>query len=174
MKYLIIAIALLTTINLKAQEDHFSLTEGKGNWQKVYETKKSKEELIAHFENSELFKRVKVEEDKIMATLKPQAIDKDDKAIAGSLPPPLTVKANYAGTVIIRLKDNKYRVTFSDILLVGNGELIKKGEKQTFEKHYVNKDGKAFRNSFQKKPSVIYNAAFSRIFQLEASKKENW
>jgi hypothetical protein len=174
MKYLIIAIALITTINLNAQDDYFSLTEEKVIWQKVYETKKSKEELIAHFENSELFRVVKVEEDQIFATLKPQAIDKDDKEIAGTLPPQLTVKTNYTGTVIIGLKDDKYRVTFNDIFLVGNGELIKKGETQPFEKHYVNKDGKAFRNSFKKKPSVIYNAAFNNTFQLEAPKKEGW
>ena len=168
MKYLILTIALITTINLSAQNDYFSLTEGKVTWQKVYESTKSKEELIAHFKNSKLFKGFKVEDEKIFATLVPKSIDKDDKEIAGTLPPPLTVKANYTGTVIIGFKADKYRITFMDILLVGNGELIKKGEEQPFEKHYVNKDGNAFRISFKKKPSVIYNAAFSTTFQLEA------
>ncbi len=45
MKYIIIAIAFITTLNLSAQ-DNFSLTEGKVTWQKVYETKKSKEQLF--------------------------------------------------------------------------------------------------------------------------------
>ena len=173
MNYLIIAISLITTLSLTAQEN-FVLTEGKVSWQKVYETTKSKEELIIYFENSGLFKSFKVEEGKIIAKLKPQAIDKDDKKIAGTLPPPLTVKANYAGTVIIGLKDGKYRVTYKDILIVGNGELIKKGEKQPFELHYVNKDGKAFRISFKKKPSIVYNAAFTDTFLIEGPKQDNW
>jgi hypothetical protein len=173
MKYIIIAIALITTLNLTAQ-DNFFLDQGKVSWVKVYETKKSKEEIISHFKSSGLFKLFRVEEGNIIATLRPQPIDKDDKKIAGTLPPALTVKANYAGTVIIGLKDDKYRVTYKDILIVGNGELIKKGEKQPFEKHYVNKDGKAFRISFNKKPKTIYNAAFNQTFEMKAAKSDDW
>lgn len=173
MKYLIIAITLITSLSLNAQEN-FVLDQGKVSWQKVYETKKSKEEIIAHFKSCGLFKLFRVEDGKIIATLRPQSIDKSDKKIAGTLPPPLVVKASFAGTVIIGLKDDKYRVTYKDILLVGNGELIKKGEKQPFEQHYVNKDGKAFRISFNKKPSTIYNLAFKQTFQMEVSKSDDW
>ncbi|MBL4667868.1 MAG: hypothetical protein HRT73_02295 [Flavobacteriales bacterium] len=173
MKYLIITIALITTLNLNAQ-DNFTLNEGKVTWQKVYETKKSKEEIISYFKSSGLFKLFRVEDGKIIATLRPQPIDKDDKKIAGTLPPALVVKAKFAGTVVIGLKDDKYRVTYKDILIVGSGEIIKKGEKQPFEKHYVNKDGKAFRISFNKKPKTIYNLAFNQTFEIEASKKDDW
>ena len=173
MKYIIITIAFITTLNLSAQ-DNFVLNEGKVTWQKVYETKKSKEEIISHFKSSGLFKLFRVEDGKIIATLRPQSIDKEDKDIAGTLPPPLTVKASYAGTVIIGLKDDKYRVTYKEILIVGNGELIKKGEKQAFEKHYVNKDGKAFRISFNKKPKTIYNLAFNQTFKMKVAKSDDW
>lgn len=173
MKYIIIAIALITTFNLNAQ-NNFTLNEGKVTWQKVYETKKPEEEIISHFKSSGLFKLFRVEEGNIIATLKPQSIDKDDKKIAGTLPPALTVKAKYAGTVFIDFQKNKYRVIYSDILIIGNGELIKKGAKQPFEKHYVNKDGKAFRISFNKKPKTIYNAAFNQTFQIEVVKSDDW
>lgn len=173
MKYIIILLTLITSLNIHAQ-NHFALTEGKVTWQKVYETKKSKEDIITHFKSSGLFKLFRVEDGKIIATLRPQSIDKSDKKIAGTLPPPLTVKAKYAGTVIIGLKDDKYRVTYKDILIVGSGEIIKKGEKQTFEKHYVNKDGKAFRISFNKKPKTIYNLAFNKTFEVEAAKTDDW
>ena len=173
MKYIIITIAFITTLNLSAQ-DNFVLNEGKVTWQKVYETKKSKEEIIAHFKSSGLFKLFRVEDGQIIATLRPQSIDKEDKEIAGTLPPPLVVKAKYAGTVIIGLKDDKYRVSYKEILIVGSGEVIKKGEKQAFEKHYVNKDGKAFRVSFNKKPQTIYNAAFDQTFRMEVAKSDDW
>ncbi len=174
MKYLIIALALITTLGLKAQDNHFLLTEGNVTWQKVYETKKSKEELISYFKSSGLFKLFRVEDGKIIATLRPQSIDKSDKKIAGTLPPALTVKAKYAGTVMIDLKGDKYRVTYHNILIVGSGEIIKKGEKQPFEKHYVNKDGKTFRISFNKKPVVIYNAAFNQTFEMKVAKSDDW
>jgi hypothetical protein len=173
MKYIIITITLITTLSLSAQEN-FALNEGKVSWIKVYETKKSKEDIIAHFKNSGLFKLFKVEDDKIIATLKPQSIDKSDKDIAGTLPPPLVVKAKYAGTVIIGLKDDKYRVIYKDILIVGSGEIIKKGAKEPFENHYINKDGKAFRISFHKKPKTIYNLAFNQTFQMEVVKSDDW
>ena len=173
MRYLILLITLITTLSLSAQ-DNFVLDEGKVSWQKVYETKKSKEEIIAHFKSTGLFKLFRVEDGKIYATLRPQSIDKDDEKIAGTLPPPLVVKTSFAGTVIIGLKDDKYRVTYKDILLVGDGELIKKGEKQAFEQHYVNKDGKAFRISFKKKPLTIYNLAFNKAFQMEVAKSDDW
>ena len=173
MKYLIIVITLITSLSLSAQ-DYFVLEEGKVSWQKVYETKKSKEDVIAHFKSSGLFKLFRVEDGKIIATLRPQKIDKDDQKIVGTLPTPLVVKTNYAGTVIIGLKEGKYRVVYKDILLVGNGELIKKGEKQPFENHFVNKDGKAFRISFNKKPKTIYNLAFNQTFQLDVAKSEDW
>ena len=176
MKHLLIALALITSLSLNAQneDNHFVLEKEKVSWIKVYETKKSKEELITHFKSCGLFKLFRVEDGKIIATLRPQKIDKDDKEIAGTLPPALVIKSSYAGSVVIGLKDGKYRVSYHDILLVGSGELIKKGEKQPFEQHYINKDGKDFRISFNKKPRTIYNLAFNKAFQLEVEKKDEW
>ena len=47
-------------------------------------------------------------------------------------------------------------------------------EKQAFEKHYVNKDGKAFRISFNKKPKTIYNLAFNQTFKMKVAKSDDW
>ena len=62
MKYIIIAITLIITLNLSAQ-DSFVLNEGKVTWQKLYETKKSKEEIISYYKSSGLFKLFRVFED---------------------------------------------------------------------------------------------------------------
>ena len=171
MKYIIIAIALITTLSLKAQEN-FHLTSGEVTWEKVYETEKSKEEVIAHFEKSSLFKIFKVEEGKVFATLKPQGIDLERVGIAGV--PTILRKTDFAGKVLIRFKDNKYRVTYTEIVLVGHGDLIKKGERQPFELHYVNKDGKDYRKYFVKKPRTIYNNHFNELFVIEKVKKDEW
>ena len=171
MKYIIIAIALITTLSVKAQEN-FHLTSGEVTWENVYETEKSKEEVIAHFEKSKLFKIFKVEEGKVFATLRPQPIDVDRTGIAGV--PTILRKTDFAGKILIRFKDNKYRVTYTEIVLVGHGDLIKKGERQPFELHYVNKDGKDYRKYFVKKPRTIYNNHFNELFVIEKAKKEDW
>jgi hypothetical protein len=174
MKYIIIAITLITTISLKAQDDHFSLTEGKVTWQKVYDVETPPAEIISYYKNSGLFKLFRVEDGQIIATLRPQPIDKSNKKIAGTLPPPLVVKTSFAGTIQIGFKDNQYRISYQEILLVGDGEMIKKGEKQPFEKHYVNKDGKDFRISFNKKPRTIYNLAFDDALKMKVAKSDDW
>lgn len=171
MKYIIIAISLITTLTLSAQ-DNFVLTEGEVSWEKVYESEKTKEEIIAHFENSGLFKIFKVVDDKILTTLKPQPIDVVKTGIAGV--PTILRKTDFAGTVIISFKPGKYRVSYSKILLVGHGDLIKKGERQAFELHYVNKDGKDYRKYFVKKPRTIYNEHFNEIFTIAQAKKDDW
>ena len=46
MRYIIIAITLITTLNLKAQktDNHFVLEEGKVSRIKIYETRKTKKD----------------------------------------------------------------------------------------------------------------------------------
>tara|TARA_B100000809_G_scaffold263671_1_gene317504 strand:+ start:5553 stop:6074 length:522 start_codon:yes stop_codon:yes gene_type:complete len=173
MKYIIILISLFTSISLSAQ-DNFVLAGGNVSWEKVYESSKTKEQIISHFERSGLFKTIKEDEEtgKVYATLKPQPIDVDKTGIAGV--PVILRKTDFAGTVLISFKPGKYRISYSKILLVGHGDLIKKGERQPFELHYVNKDGKAYRKYFLKRPKTIYNEHFNEIFVIEQVKKEAW
>jgi hypothetical protein len=172
MKYVFATIALIATMSLSAQ-DYFNLEEGKVTWQKVYETKKSKEEIISHFKSCGLFKLFRVEDGKIIGTMRPQPIDQTKTGVASI--PAIVLKTDFAGSVVIGLKEGKYRVTYHDILLVGKGDMIKKGEKQPFEDHYVTKDGTAYRPFFPKKPNPIYNQHFSEVFQIEAEKpKDDW
>ena len=171
MKYLLIALTAIISLTINAQEN-FHLTSGEVTWEKVYETTKTKEQVIAHFEQSKLFKLFKVEEGKVFATLKPHPIDVDRTGIAGV--PEILRKTDFAGDILIRFKDNKYRITFTKIVLVGHGDVLKKGARQPFEKHYVNKDGKDYRKYFVKKPRTIYNNHFNELFVIEKAKKEDW
>jgi len=171
MKYIIITILLITTFNLSAQ-DHFILAGGEVSWEKVYESSKSQEEIIAHFEKSGLFKPFKVEDGKVYAKLKPQPIDVVKTGIAGV--PLVLRKTDFAGTIFISFKPGKYRIFYTKIELVGHGDFIKKGERQAFEDHYVNKDGKAYRKYFLKKPKTIYNEHINALFVIKQAKKEDW
>ncbi len=174
MKYLIIVITVLISLksNGQAEDQNFILNGPNIIWQKVYETKKNKEELITYFKESDIFWFVKTESDTIFTKLKPQKINPVKTGVAGI--PPIVNKTTFKGLVKIELKDKKYRVTMSNILLIGDGEILKKGEEQTFEENYLNKDKTAYRPFFLKKPKAVYNIHFNELFEIEVKANDDW
>ena len=173
MKYLIINILLIFSINISAQEeDFFQLSNSKITWQKVYETPKTKAQLLTYFEDYKKFTAVRVVADTIFAKLKPQAIDVNVFGTVGV--PPLVNKSKYKGYVRIEIRDKRYRVTFNHLKLVGDGEIIKKNDEQTFEENFVRKDVSEYRPFFTKKPRDVYNHFFNTVFEIKVKKKDEW
>jgi hypothetical protein len=175
MKYVIIAITLIVSLGIKAQNKtgNFILDDSKISWQKVYETSMTKEEIIAYFQTSKLFKKPKIEGNKIIAQLIPQATDPKKTGIAGVMP--LVNKNDFTGLVIIEIKDKKYRIIIQDLMLVGRGDFLKKGEKQTFEENFLKKGISEYRPSFFKSPQRVYNITFDTLFIIEGNQdKDDW
>lgn len=174
MKYLIIVFVLFSSINLKAQSENenFYLSTPEISWKKVYETTKTKQELIAFFKASDLFWTTETIGDTIFAKLKPQKVDPTITGVAGV--PEIVNKTAFKGLVRIELKDKKYRIIFNHIILIGNGEILKKGEEQTFEFNFLTKENTEYRPGFLKKPNTIYNITFSDLFEIKTKAKEEW
>lgn len=174
MKYLIVVISLFiaTNSNAQAEDANFLLKNFEISWQKVYDAKMTKEEIITYFKASDKFWLIEVVNDTIFTKLKPQKIDPAKTGVAGV--PVIVNKTSFKGLVIIELKEKKYRVTLKNIVLIGDGELLKKGEEQTFEQNYLNKELIAYRPFFLKGPKEIYNLHFNNIFEIEVKAKEEW
>lgn len=174
MKYLIITLTLIASLTVKAQSEseNFYLSSPEISWKKVYETTKIKEELITYFKASDLFWSTETIGDTIFAKLKPQKVDQTKTGVAGV--PPIVNKTDYKGAVRIELRDKKYRVIFKNIILIGNGEILKKGEEQTFEFNFLTKEDTEYRPGFLKKPNTIYNITFTNLFEIKEKKKEEW
>ena len=174
MKYLIVVLSLLIVRNsdARAEDANFLLNKSEVVWQKVYDTKMTKQELITYFKASEKFWLVQVVADTIFTKLKPQKIDPVKTGVAGV--PPIVNKTEYKGVVRIELKENKYRITLKNIVLIGDGEILKKGEEQTFEQNYLNKEQTEYRPFFLKRPKEIYNIHFNELFQIAVKAKEEW
>lgn len=174
MKFLLIAFSLITSISIQAQSENenFYLTENAVSWKKVYETTKSKQEVINYFKESGLFWSTETVADTLFCKLKAQHVDETKTGVAGV--PAIVNKTAFKGLVRIELKDKKYRVIFSNIILVGDGEILKKGEEQTFEYNFLTKENTEYRPGFLKKPNSIYNITFSDLFEIASKKKDDW
>lgn len=174
MKYLIIAFTLLTSITIQAQSENenFYLSDNEISWKKVYETTKTKQELMDYFKESGLFWSTETVADTMFCKLKAQHVDETKTGVAGV--PAIVNKTAYKGLVRIELKDKKYRVIFKNIILIGDGEILKKGEEQTFEFNFLTKENTEYRPGFLKKPNSIYNITFSDLFEIVTKKKDDW
>lgn len=174
MKFLLIAFSLITSISIQAQSENenFYLTENAVSWKKVYETTKSKQEVINYFKESGLFWSTETVADTLFCKLKAQHVDETKTGVAGV--PAIVNKTAFKGLVRIELKDKKYRVIFSNIILVGDGEILKKGEEQSFEYNFLTKENTEYRPGFLKKPNSIYNITFSDLFEIASKKKDDW
>ena len=174
MKYLSVVLAILISINSNAQAEdaNFLLNKSKVAWQKVYDSKMTKQELINYFKASDKFWLVEVVADTIFTKLKPQKIDPVKTGVAGV--PTIVNKTDYKGIVRIELRENKYRVSLTNIFLIGDGEILKKGEEQTFEQNYLNKEQTEYRPFFLKRPKEIYNIHFNELFQIKVKATDEW
>jgi hypothetical protein len=174
MKYLLIFILATSTLVAKAQaeSENFYLSEGKISWKKVYETTLSKEDVIKFYKASGLFWSTETVADTLFCKLKQQRVDPSKTGVAGV--PEIVNKTSFKGLVRIELKDKKYRIVFTDIVLVGDGEILKKGEEQTLEFNFLTKENTEYRPGFLKKPNTIYNTTFTELFQIKTKSKDEW
>jgi len=169
MKYIITSLLILFTIQLysQAQDENFYLSDSKISWNKAYKTDKTKEQIFEFFENSSIFKVVKIEKDMVLGRLEPHATDPKITGVAGV--PEVVNKNDFKGDVNIqyRPKEKEYIVSFTNLTLVGRGDFMKKREEQSFETHYLIKGKSEYRRYFLKRPKKVYNATFTPIFEMK-------
>lgn len=174
MKYLFILFFLASTLfaNAQAESENFYLSDGVISWKKIYETTLSKDDIIKHFKASDLFWSTETIADTLFCKLKQQRVDPTKTGVAGV--PEIVNKTAYKGLVKIELKDKKYRIIFNNIILVGDGEILKKGEEQTLEYNFLTKENSEYRPGFLKKPNTVYNTTFNELFQIKTKSKDEW
>lgn len=169
MKYILTLIITLLTISLfaQAEDQNFYLVDANMSWQKAYSTDKSKDQVLAYFENSDIFKKVVIENGQIVGKLDKHAVDPNKTGIPGV--PPIINKTDFIGDIVIRYraKEKDYVVQFTNLTMVGRGDLLKKNEEQVFEVQFVSKSSGKYRPGFLKRPKEVYNTTFTPIFEMK-------
>lgn len=169
MKYFIFSLILLFSLNAfsQAEDQNFYLVDGKISWQKSYLTDKSKDEILAYFENSKLFKKVIIENGQIIGKLKNHATDPNKTGVAGV--PTIVNKNKFNGDVVIRYrsKEKDYIVQFTNINFFGTGENLKKNSEKPFEEQFYSASTGKYRPGFLKSPKTVYNLTFIPLFEIK-------
>lgn len=169
MKYILVLITLFFALNsfAQAEAENFYLVDGKISWQKSYVTDKGKEEVLTYFENSNIFKKVVIENGQIIGKLKNHATDPNKTGESNV--PDIVNKTDFIGDVVIRYrsKEKDYVVQFTSLKVVGRGDYLKKKEEQPFENHFVSKSTGKYRPGFLKSPKEVYNLTFTPIFEIK-------
>ena len=169
MKFIITSLLIAFSLSTysQAQDENFYLNDSEISWRKAYNTDKTKEQVFAYFENSDLFKLFKIENGQIYAQLNKHSIDHKATGVAGI--PKIVNDNDYKGSVVIeyRVKEKEYVVSFQQLLFVGKGGYFKKEEEQPFEDHFLQKGVSEYRLYFLKKPKKVYNATFSKVFMMK-------
>jgi hypothetical protein len=169
MKYIIITIVSLFSLTVfsQAEDQNFYLVDGQINWQKAYSTEKNKEEVLAYFENSDIFKKVIIENGQIIGELKPHEVDPNKTGVADV--PKIVNKNNFYGEVVIRYrsKEKDYVVQFTNLKFYGTGEYLKKKAEKPFEEQFYSVSTGKYRPGFLKSPKEVYNITFLPIFEMK-------
>ncbi len=168
MKYLALLFSIAISLNIlaQAQDENFYLNDDKLTWQKAYTTDKSKEEVYAYFEQSEIFDKVKIEGNVVVGKLTTFFVDEKKVGVPGV--PDIIRKTDFKGDVTIeyRAKEKDYVVSFTNLVFVGRGDFLKKKEEQPFESQFVRVGYNEYRPGFLKKPKEVYNFTISPIFEM--------
>lgn len=177
MKHFIIFLLLLPCLYL-AQKENFTSVNRQIQWQKVYETSFSQNEILSIIKNSGKFTNIFTDNDSLTGSFSDLMADYKG---AGSTTMGTTIyvqNSSINANFKIDFKEGKYRVTITNILL---NELMDLGlgisnTKSPIE-NYTLKNGKdEFRKTFEQRDARIYNYTFTNFFDFSKYRKseDNW
>ena len=167
-KIILITLIVLTSINAEAQDeyDNFKIENRDVIWQKVFETKLSKEEVITYLKENGNISYLEISDNKLTGQL--TKVEADYKGF-GKTEMGTTIyiaRSFFNAFTIIDFKDNRYRVTLKNIRLIQkySDALSEEGQKTSLKTYAVKNRKPLLRNSFKGSPSGILNYTFTKIF----------
>lgn len=160
----ILSLTLFFTFSTSAQTHGFSVSDtGTIYWQRVYPIELTHDELMEIITNDGRFVDIN-DGDVITFYLKRTPVDFKDLGYSRMDIPLYAAACDASCFVTIQQKEDKYRVTADNIILIENQttRMFKEGEENHIEKWAV-KAGK-IANGFSESASSLYNAFFTKMF----------
>jgi hypothetical protein len=170
-------IFILSVLSIFSQEiKNFKIIEGDLVWQKVYDIDIPQEKLTNFLTLGGYFEKIESIEGVISGNIRTFEVEVNGTGYSkGSLPMYVTYNDIFC-FASIEFKPGRYRVTVSHINLIKKWDdpLGKKGEIDDLETFAVSKTGE-FTANFVKKPSIVYDFNFNKIFEYKETKNVgNW
>lgn len=171
MKNIVTTLLLFISCNLFSQTE-FKMDDGSLIWQKIFDIENSPADLFNYIQSKGYFRDVSKTDSSFTAIF--EGIEPDYKGFGSSeMSTPIYIARSFVnGGVNIQCKDGRYRVTLTNLTLEQkyNDPLSKQGEKSKIESYSGKKE---IKGSFLKKPALILNYTFDKIFTFKKS-DDNW
>lgn len=151
-------------------------------WQKVIETDKTPKEITEYFKNCNSLDRVKTHEHRITGVMLPVNVMWKELGLKRMCTTMYLVDANLIGNFLIEIKDNRYRVTLTNIKINTNTSVGVTGGGITFSresayddvnKYFIKGNNKGFRNRFKNVDARTVDYTFSEVFKMKEQSKIN-
>ncbi|MDP9961268.1 hypothetical protein [Chryseobacterium lathyri] len=176
MRKICILFLFVSFISSFAQVSNFSLDNSQVQWQKVYETTLTQEEIISLAKDSGKFSVQNGNNENFSGSISELMADYKGAGYSGMSTTFYVQNSTISGKIKIDLKEDRYRVTVSNIVLTelynigfGSGN----NKKVPFEYYVLRNNKSDFTSTFLKRDSKIYDYTFSNLFDFSKYKKTN-
>ncbi|WP_313266550.1 hypothetical protein [Sphingobacterium sp.] len=153
-------------------QTEFKMNEGYLVWQKVFDVNCSPNELFTFIQSKGYFKEISKTDTTFTAIF--EGVEPDYKGFGSSeMSTPIYISRSFInGGVNIECRNGRYRVTLTNLTLEQkyNDTLSRQGEKSKIESYSGRKE---IKGSFLKKPALILNYTFNKIFTFKES-SDRW
>lgn len=173
---IIFALLLSIAFSLPQQEnENFQIINGGLIWQKVFNTKMTKEDMITTIKKSGLIEIVEIKNDQLIGHFRKVTLDYRGFG-SSEMSTPIYISRNFLNTfVIIEFKENRYRVTIKNMQLIQSFDDNTSNFKETTELEFyaLRKRNTEFKKAFLKKPARIINYTFNKLLNFEKKVTED-
>jgi hypothetical protein len=175
MKKLILFFLIIPFISLGQEVlSPFKIEQGKLQWQKVYNSDLSVDQILSNASAKGVLHQVVKNENGFTANIQDLVLDYRALGISEWVMEIYISRSSLNAGVLIEVKDGRYRVTITNMILVQRytDPLTKQGEKTPIE---VFTGSKSIKKGFLKRPAQVMDYTFNNLFSPnQAEVDDNW
>ena len=177
-KTILILLMLISQISnsQKLEFDNFIFDNGKVKWQKVYNSKLEKNDIIQFYQKSGIIREFNYSENLITGLIEKTGIDYKQYEKSFSSPEPYITNSFLSCFITIEFKQNRYRLTLTDLKLIQKYEndSRKLGQIGELKDYVIKSNDSDYTRLFKKISSKIFNNTFDKLFEIKISDTDEW
>ncbi|MEJ5105557.1 hypothetical protein [Chryseobacterium sp. MYb328] len=183
MKNIAILFTILISCLYYSQENSFSINNKQVVWQKIYDSTKNIDEVKNILTSSGKVNVTSIESGILNGDVSDYMMDYKGAGNTRAGTPIFIYSSKFFTNFKIEFKENKYRVTITNIRLKGNsgslyssGVAISNDGNENLESYALTNDKESFRNNFEGRASKIINYSFTQLFDVSkyTETNDNW
>jgi hypothetical protein len=176
MKFTFLLFFTLFPLNFNLTEtENFLIENNEVIWQKTFETKLSKEEIISQIKTTGEFENINTIQDKITANIIDLSIDFKGYGESEMSTPIYLSRSFVKAFFLCEFKENRYRITIKTMKFIQKYDDGFSNAKDIteIETYALSRKNTEFKTAFLKKPSKILDYTFSKLTDFKRNTQNN-